>query len=410
MFGYPPRGGPRIRTYTTLQALSRCADVHLRVTQEPDVSDEERAREHLAALCQTAHWPAPSKVPSLPGRALLRLRRAVGSARMQPDAAPQDPVTRLADDARAIGADVIWLGFGGISYYLLPLKRATGLPLVLETESVWSRFILREAPFQSDPARRAEIEREGSEKEHEERAAAAVPDVTTAVSEVDADYFRSLGGDPERVMRLNNVVDVSAFESDQRVADLRGPAVCFPGTLSSGTANVDAVAWLVDDIMPLVWAKRPDTHLYLVGRDPSPEVRARASERVRVVGTVDSVAPYLRAAVAEVVPLRWESGTRFKILEAFACGTPVVSTTLGAEGLDVEDGRHLLLADTPAEIAQCLLRLIEDGLLGERLAEPARRLVREEYDVSTAARQVAAILRRVGVPLMDAWPASARSG
>ena len=78
-----------------------------------------------------------------------------------------------------------------------------------------------------------------------------------------------------------------------------------------------------DDVMPRVWARRPAAHLYLVGRSPAPEVLARNGQRVHVTGEVASIEPYLRACTAAVVPLRWESGTRFKILEAFACRAPV---------------------------------------------------------------------------------------
>jgi polysaccharide biosynthesis protein PslH len=96
------------------------------------------------------------------------------------------------------------------------------------------------------------------------------------------------------------------------------------------------------------------------------------------------------------VPLRWESGTRFKILEAFACRTPVVSTTLGAEGLAVEHGRHLLLADDPAGFAAAILAVLDDRALAQRLVEPAFELVRSTYDLSSAERQIEAILARLG--------------
>jgi glycosyltransferase involved in cell wall biosynthesis len=117
---------------------------------------------------------------------------------------------------------------------------------------------------------------------------------------------------------------------------------------------------------------------------------------VHVTGEVPSIVPYMRASVAALVPLRWESGTRFKILEAFACNTPVVSTTLGAEGLDVEHGRHLLLADEPTAFAEAILSLVEEPSTGQRLVQPALALVRERYDLSSAERQIQAILDRLG--------------
>jgi glycosyltransferase involved in cell wall biosynthesis len=328
---------------------------------------------------------------------LRRLRERAAAVDEQP-APSRDPAQfdALAEWIEMHQPDVIWLGFGGISYDLVPLKERTGRPLVLETECVWSSFILRELPFETDPARRQAIVAAGAAKQAEERFGAQHADLTTAVSDVDAAYFRSLVADPNRVMQIANVIDVDAYQSALPPASLQQPALIFAGSLSRGTANVDATRWLVDDVMPLVWRKRPAVHLYLVGRDPAPEVVARKSARVHVTGEVPSIVPYLRAGAAALVPLRWESGTRFKILEAFACRTPVISTTLGAEGLAVEHGRNLLLADDTDAFAEAILAIVDEPQLGERLVEPAFDLVRREYDVSSAQRQVGAVLARLG--------------
>jgi glycosyltransferase involved in cell wall biosynthesis len=294
--------------------------------------------------------------------------------------------------------DVLWLGFGGISYDLVPLGQRTATPLVLETECVWSRFVLRGAPFEIDPDRRQYIVEQGHAKEAEERAGALQVDVTTAVSDVDASYFRSLTTRPERVVLLHNVIDVDAYAADRSAAvALDAPALIFAGTLSHGTANVDAAIWLVDDVMPRVWRQRSDARLYIVGRSPAPPIVARRGPRVHVTGEVVSIVPYLRGSAAALVPLRWESGTRFKILEAFACGTPVVSTTLGAEGLAVAHGRHLLLADDADAFAGAILALLAEPSLGRRLAVPAYELVRAEYDLRTAERQIGEVLAQLGL-------------
>jgi glycosyltransferase involved in cell wall biosynthesis len=110
----------------------------------------------------------------------------------------------------------------------------------------------------------------------------------------------------------------------------------------------------------------------------------------------------MRASTAALVPLRWESGTRFKILEAFACKTPVVSTTLGAEGLAVDHGQHLLLADDPHDFADSILSLVNDQGLAQRLVGPAYDLVRREYDLSAAERQIKAVLSRLGFAVTPA--------
>jgi glycosyltransferase involved in cell wall biosynthesis len=413
IFGYPAFGGPRLRTYNTLRALARCADVSLFLTQQPDTSDRDAARTHLLSFCRNVLFPAPDPasgprsgirtalraiVPSPVRAAIRRVRPAVQTERSEP--AERDPAVTAAvrDWIETNDPDLVWLGFGGISYDLVELKEQTGKPLVLETECVWSRFVLRELPFAADEARRRRIEREGRAKEAEERAGAPRVDITTAVSEVDADYFRALVADRGRVMPLANVIDVDAYQVPSLAAvRLEQPALLFAGTLSHGTANVDATCWLVDDVLPRVWRRRPDVHLYVVGRSPAPPILARRGPRVHVTGEVPSIVPYMRASRAALVPLRWESGTRFKILEAFACQTPVVSTTLGAEGLDAQHGRHLLLADDPAAFAGAILSLIEEPALGEQLVKPAYELVRRDYDLSSAERQINAVLARLGL-------------
>ncbi|MGI9145056.1 MAG: glycosyltransferase [Chloroflexota bacterium] len=420
IFGYPAFGGPRLRTYNTLRALARCADVSLFLTQPPDAPDLEAARAHVLTFCRNVVFPAQR--PALRPRSSVRraLRASVPSPvrdvirRLRPSAPIEsdEPVAR--DPAVVVAArdwiqthqpDLVWLGFGGISYDLVPLKAQTGKPLVLETECVWSRFVLRELPFAADAARLQRIERDGRAKEAEERSGAPLVDITTAVSEVDAAYFRSLVPDPERVMPLANVIDVDAYRTSPSIeVPIQQPALVFAGTLSHGTANVDAACWLIDEVLPRVWRRRPDAHVYVVGRSPAPEILRRRGRRVHVTGEVASIVPYMRSSAAALVPLRWESGTRFKILEAFACKTPVVSTTLGAEGLAVEHGRHLLLADDPGAFAGAILALLEDRALGQRLVESAYELVRREYDLSCAERQINAVLTRlrlsmqVGVP------------
>lgn len=413
MFGYPAFGGPRLRTYTTIKALARCADVSLYLTQQPDTTDRDQTRAHLLTFCRDVSFPeAPVATGGL--RAAVRalvpapLRASIRRARPPAQAvqdfgdksAERDPgvIEGLRSWIAANQPDVLWLGFGGISYDLVLLKEQTGKPLVLETECVWSRFILRELPFEADEVRRQHILRAGQAKEAEEHRGAPRVDITTAVSEIDEAYFRSLVADPDRVMRINNVVDVESYADDGSPAPavpLEQPALVFAGTFSTGTANVDATCWLVDEVLPIVWRRRPDVHLYVVGRNPAPPILARRGPRMHVTGEVPSIVPYMRASVAALVPLRWESGTRFKILEAFSCMTPVVSTTLGAEGLDVEHGRHLLLADDVQTFAEAILSLVDDPALAQRLIGPAYELVRRDYDLSSAARQIDAVLARL---------------
>jgi glycosyltransferase involved in cell wall biosynthesis len=153
-------------------------------------------------------------------------------------------------------------------------------------------------------------------------------------------------------------------------------------------ANRDAAMVLLDTIFPLVVRRHPDATVTIVGRDPRPELLARHDDRrVFVTGTVPDVMPYYRTAAVAVVPLRAGGGTRLKILEAMAAGVPVVSTSIGAEGLDVVPGEHLLIADDPEAFAAAIDRLLTAASVRVAITASARKLVERLYDWASIAEQ-----------------------
>jgi glycosyltransferase involved in cell wall biosynthesis len=145
-------------------------------------------------------------------------------------------------------------------------------------------------------------------------------------------------------------------------------------------ANIDAVTWFVNSAWPEIAQRHPQLNLIIAGRNPSREVLRLTSDRVQVTGTVEDVRPFYRSALAVIVPLRVGGGTRLKILEAMAAGVPVVSTHLGAEGIDIVHNVHVLFADTSAEIADAIDNLARSSELCRRLVEAARNLVIDHYD------------------------------
>lgn len=157
--------------------------------------------------------------------------------------------------------------------------------------------------------------------------------------------------------------------------------------------NVDGLRYFVDEVLPLIRADRPEVALTVVGAGLAADDRLHREPGVELVGFVEETAPYLATARAVVVPLRWGAGTRIKILEAFANRVPVVSTTLGAEGLEVEHGRDLLIADRPADLAAaCRSLMAEDGLV-ERLVGNANELFLRSYDEQVVTEQLATRVR-----------------
>jgi glycosyltransferase involved in cell wall biosynthesis len=152
--------------------------------------------------------------------------------------------------------------------------------------------------------------------------------------------------------------------------------------------NIDAAKFFVQEILPLIKRKFSDVKVVIVGRNPSPAVKEleQRTDGVHVTGTVDDVRPYLAEAALMIVPLRVGGGTRIKIYEGMAAGLPVVSTTIGAEGLPLVDGREVFLADDPAHFADRVCQLLEDEGLRLRLAGNGLELVRRNFSWEAATR------------------------
>ncbi len=171
----------------------------------------------------------------------------------------------------------------------------------------------------------------------------------------------------------------------------RAPVVLFQGSLGY-PPNIDAAQWLAKTIAPIIRREVPKVEVRLVGR-PATNVRTlHEPGLVTVVGEVPSMHAELAKATVAVVPIRYGGGTRIKILESFAHRVPVVSTTLGAEGLDVRDGVHLLLVDDPDEFAAATVRLLGDADLRTRLAAEGEDLYLRRYDGLAADRAVRRLL------------------
>lgn len=158
-------------------------------------------------------------------------------------------------------------------------------------------------------------------------------------------------------------------------------------------ANFDAMAYFLRDIFPLVLVQRPSTRLRITGSTQGVALeRLPLNSQVELTGFVEDVRPVVAESWCCVVPLQMGGGTRLKVLEAMALGTPVVSTSKGVEGLEVIPNRHVLLADTPAEFAQQVLYLLETPNLRSRLACEARQLVQERYEWSEIGKHLAGLL------------------
>jgi glycosyltransferase involved in cell wall biosynthesis len=389
---HPSVGGPQLRIENSIKALATKCDLDVICRSPAPQETRSRTAAFVQSYCREFRYLPRLEREEPASRVLRRARREL---RALVDADTREDAGAILDhvDRRQIG--VVWFGYGNISYPLIRhvRRKRPGLKLVCDTDSVWSRFVLRELPYTSG-WRRHQIARAGRAKEREERAWVQMCEVTVAVSEVDADYYRALSDQPERIQLFPNVIDTASYaERPAPPPGFRKPCIYLAGSFGHEHSPMDMAArWVLERVLPRLLERHPHLHFYLVGKDSDKGFGHLNGPNVTATGRVDSVLPYLCHADVALVPLHFESGTRFKILEAGACSVPVVSTTLGAEGLPVEHGRHLLLADRPDDFAQAVLRLLDDRELAAWLAEGCRHLVEEQFSVPRLARDADRIL------------------
>jgi polysaccharide biosynthesis protein PslH len=152
------------------------------------------------------------------------------------------------------------------------------------------------------------------------------------------------------------------------------------------------VLHLVNNIMPSVWKKRPDVKVCIVGKDPVRELLALTSNpAINVTGTVDDIRPFLKQGTVAVVPITYGAGIQNKVLEAMACGTPVVSTPMAVSAINVRAGKDLLVAQDPEDFARDVLCLLDDSNLREQIGEAGRFFVQENHDWSAIAGRLETI-------------------
>jgi glycosyltransferase involved in cell wall biosynthesis len=399
---YPPHGGGTMRIYQLIRGLARNHDLTC-LSFVPDLA-AEHALAPLQRICRvvTVHGPIRR---SLPRRAWTTIASPL------PDMALRNALPAYADALRALLAtetfDVIQAESIEMAGYLPTFKRSN-----VRTFNVLDQFnaeyLLQKRAFLTDvrqPRRWHAAAYSLAQWLKLARYEARVMRDCDAVLAVADEDRATLGGlaPAARIGVVPNGVDCEHFsraalerERTGRLA-FAGPAIVFSGTLDF-RPNVDALVWFARSVLPLLRARRPDLHLLAVGRRPAPALQALAqSGLLTLTGEVADARPYIAGAAVYIVPMRMGGGVRLKLLEALSLEAPVVSTSMGAEGVaGLRDGEHCLLADDPAAFAEQVVRLLDDTALARRLSAAGRALVREHYDWSVIVPRLDAIYQSIG--------------
>lgn len=256
-----------------------------------------------------------------------------------------------------------------------PAIEKHGIPKVLREQNILSVLMNRFATHGSWWKRVWAATQSGKIRRFETSAFARA-DINLAISPVDAGHIRRTSP-AARIEVVPAGVDLERFRP--RAAGSGSMTVMFTGSLE-WAMNIDGVEWFVRQIWPEIIRKRPDARFLIVGKNPPAAIRQFGSQdSITVTGTVPDIRDWIAQAAVCVVPLRMGSGIRLKILEALAMGKAVVSTSIGAEGIPVEDGVEIRLADTPGAFSGAVTELLADPALRERMGRQGRRMVETGY-------------------------------
>jgi len=397
----PVDTGGKIRSYNLLRQLAaRQETVFLSYYGGArDENYEREIGEHLPGAV-TLH------TPSLASSAPDYLRRL-------PSRAPYAVTKFTAPEVQRLLAG--WLGERRFDVAVcdflsasLNFPRELATPSVLFQHNVESALWRRQARYEPNLVKRLVFKLEAAKMDAYERATVGRFQHVIAVSEHDRELMSEMT-DPARLTVVPTGVDLKQYQAsaasgggDGAAVAPQQPLVLFLGSMD-WEANIDGVEYFCREIWPAVRAKVPGARFRIVGRNPHARVSKLASDSVEVTGTVPSVVEHLREAAVFVVPLRVGGGTRLKIFEAMAAGKAVVSTTIGAEGLDVRHGENILLADDAGSFARDLVRLLGDDAERARLERAASALA-ARYDWTVIARTFEDVLVRVAAAERGSTP------
>lgn len=383
-FLHPTTKGGHIRTLEMLRQLHKRHEIHY-VAFEDSVHPEgvERSKEYSARA-----YPIPNRVPvrrspAFAGQVIANLLSSMPLpvSRYQ-SAAMAETIRRLRNQERF---DAIVCDFLFPSANFDSLDNCVLFEHNMET-AIWER----QAETATNPVLRAYFGLQARRMFVYEREVCRKVARVIAVSPVDAEKMRKRF-DISHVTDVPTGVDVEYFSPPEAIE--RSSDLVFIGSMD-WMPNIDGVCYFVEEIFPLILAQRPGCTLAIVGRRPTPNIQrlAQRNPNIRVSGTVADIRPHLWGSSISIVPLRIGSGTRLKIYESMAAKVAVVSTTIGAEGLEIHPPDDIRIADDPGEFARQCLELLTDADARRRVAEVGWRMVSSCFSWEEVTRRMEELL------------------
>jgi polysaccharide biosynthesis protein PslH len=389
----PPTYGGQRRLEGLMTALARRHEVSAAALASP-IFDPRVAERAMGEYCREVAI-VPSRSERLPKR-LLQLRALVSRRSFEAHFHALPRFQRALDGLLRAGAFDVVVASAGLSltrYRLAQAPPGKPLPRVVLDEHNIEFDLQRQMRKAGGVLRRLHHTRNWPKVKREEMRDWSSLDGVTFTSVPDEARARALVPSVRSAV-VPNAVDVEAFQPRAGDPPPDGATVMFFG-INDYYPNTDGILYLVREVWPRLAASHPGARLKIVGPNPTPEIRALGGDRVQIAGKVDDLRGHLASAAAVIVPLRIGGGTRFKVLEAMAMAKPIVSTTIGAEGIDGVHERHLLLADDAEALAKATGRVLDDAALAARLGQEGRALVVARYSWEAAGRQMEAFFEEI---------------
>jgi polysaccharide biosynthesis protein PslH len=382
----PPRFGAQARPHGLMTQLARRHDLTAVALVDDEFDADECRRAMQLYCCEVVLIPNPGGREGLTKR--LRQVRSLASTRSFERLRVTAPALQQNLDRilRAKRFDIVNLEFPHLGHYNMrqapPGERLP--PLVVDSHEIAYDLARQFARAGGNLGRRLYAGANWRKLRREELGTYRDADGVYVCS--TADEQRLLNQAPGVCTAvIPNAADVEYYQPRPTDPPSDGRTVVYFGLLST-VPNIDGVIHFVRDIWPRIAAADPDARCKIIGGRPAPSLLALAGPRVELTGFVSDLRPHLAAAAAVVVPLRLGGGTRLKIVEAMAMGKAIVSTTLGAEGIEAMPGRDLLVEDQPTAFADAVHRLLAEPGLAALIGKSARQLAVERYAWSGAAR------------------------
>ncbi|MCI0493301.1 MAG: glycosyltransferase, partial [Planctomycetes bacterium] len=376
---YPPKGGAFQRSYNLIKAVARQHNVYLVAVRHKrethTASKTEDAAQALGLLCRKVSIVEPAWIRSK-SRFYLAALRCLASRHSTTVQFYDFPELHKAIQDVLQNAKINVVHFDAIS--VAPYVTDVGsLPKVLNHHGAEGFMIERRIARERDPIKKVYFAIEARKLQRDERHYCPQFEVNAVVSEYDEQLLRPAAPNG-RFEVIDNGVDLEYFRAPDPGA--RKDSLIFAGRLDQ-YSNADGIYWFCSEIWPAIREREPQLKLVIIGRNPASALveLVNGDPRIEITGFVDDVRPYFDRAIAGVVPLRDGGGTRIKVLDAMAMGMPIVATTVACEGLHVEAGKHLLVADTVRDFADATVRLVNDPELRRQLSRSAHEQAERRY-------------------------------